>query len=125
MRITRKTWVSAGVVGVVLAGGISVTAAASAGRAEKVPGVGETAPVHAVPPNTPSAGRQPQDDTAASPSEQPSTPDRSVVSRDVNPDPGAVTTYWTERRLQKADPFPMPEADDPAEPSENRIKGID
>ncbi|MFF0578185.1 superantigen-like protein SSL4 [Streptosporangium saharense] len=124
MRTTRKTWVSAGVVGLVLAGGISVTAAASASRAEKVPAVEETAPVPAVQPDTPSAVQQPQDDVAP-PSEQPSTPDRSVVSRDVNPDPGSVTTYWTEQRLQKADPFPMPEANDPAGPSENRIKGID
>lgn len=36
MNVTRKTWVSAGIVSLVLAGGISVTAAAASG------GIGKT-----------------------------------------------------------------------------------
>ncbi|MER7209628.1 hypothetical protein ABT340_21405 [Streptosporangium sp. NPDC000239] len=133
MHITRKALVSAGVVGVILVGGVSVTAAASAGRVEKIWRVVESGSGPAVSPATRQTA-QPQADDDASRSEPTSAPssaptsapdDGSVVSRDVNPDPGSVTTYWTEQRLQEASPFPMPEADDPAGPSGSRVEGIE
>ncbi|MFD0890477.1 hypothetical protein ACFQ08_38545, partial [Streptosporangium algeriense] len=92
MHVTRKTWISAGVVGLVLAGGVSVTAAASADRVEKIWGVGDSTPEHAVPPAT-QRTEQPQVTDVAPPSGRtPAPEDGSGVSRDVNPDPGAVGT---------------------------------
>ncbi|WP_433257288.1 hypothetical protein ACQPYK_20000 [Streptosporangium sp. CA-135522] len=104
MRLTRGTWVSAGIVSVVLAGGISVAAAASAGRIDK----GQD-PAPALEGNRPSSrhspGSSPSQGTAA-PSEDPAKD--YVVSREINPDPQKVTGYWTEERLREADPLPMP-----------------
>ncbi|GAA4197889.1 hypothetical protein GCM10022252_47420 [Streptosporangium oxazolinicum] len=107
MNVTRKTWVSAGIVSLVLAGGISVTAAAAAGgagRAEKPSG--EPTPVAPQEPGTPSP-QEPSPTASAPPAEE------YVVSRDVNPDPGKVVDYWSENRLEEAEPFPMPMVDGP------------
>ncbi|GAA3072331.1 hypothetical protein [Streptosporangium carneum] len=108
MHITRKTWVSAGIVSAILAGGVSVTAAASAGHADRSAGRDADRSATPVPAASP---RTDPPATDAPPASQPTSvpPDDSVVSRDVNPDPGQVTTYWTEQRLREANPFPMPE----------------
>ncbi|MGV9378672.1 hypothetical protein ACWDRB_22830 [Nonomuraea sp. NPDC003707] len=91
---TRKMWASAAVVGAIVVGGASVAAAASAGKLDQV--AKETrAVVEKAPPTS---------------SPTPTTSDGGiVVSRDVNPDPGAVVDYWTDQRLQDAQPMPMPE----------------
>ncbi|NBE96035.1 hypothetical protein E1267_41610 [Nonomuraea longispora] len=94
---TRKMWASAAVVGVIVVGGASIAAAASAGKLEQR-GEETRAVVE-----------------KASPSSHPeaSTPgptgDDVVVSREVNPDPGQVIEYWTGERMEDADPMPMPE----------------
>lgn len=93
MKPTRKMWVSAGVVGVIVVGGASVAAAASAGRIEKA--AQETKAV---------VEQQP----AAEPSPTPTTPD-FVVSHEVNSDPQKVAEYWTDDRMEQAEPMPMPE----------------
>lgn len=105
MNITRRTWVSAGVVSAILVGGVSVAAAATAGRASGVDG-----PVNPAPP----AARQaepPASDTTATAPRTSRPPDGSVVSREVNPDPAHVARYWTKERLREAEPFPMPVAE--------------
>ncbi|TDC88618.1 hypothetical protein E1292_45470 [Nonomuraea deserti] len=94
---TRKMWASAAVVGVIVVGGASIAAAASAGKLSQVDE--ETRAVV----------------EQASPSSRPetSTPDPTgedvVVSREVNPDPRQVIEYWTGERMEDADPMPMPE----------------
>ncbi|MBN6057739.1 hypothetical protein JYK22_37800, partial [Nonomuraea sp. RK-328] len=94
---TRKMWASAAVVGVIVVGGVSVAAAASAGRLEKVSK--ETEAVVQV-----DSGR------VAELTGQTPSPD-TVVSRDVNPDPDAVLDYWTDERMEDAEPMPMPEGE--------------
>ncbi|NUW38840.1 hypothetical protein [Nonomuraea rhodomycinica] len=96
---TRKMWASAAVVGVIVVGGVSVAAAASAGRLEKVSK--ETKAVVQVDPGQVAelAGQTPGP-----------SPD-AVVSHDVNPDPDAVLDYWTDERMEDAEPMPMPEGE--------------
>ncbi|TDD55378.1 hypothetical protein E1286_04145 [Nonomuraea terrae] len=91
---TRKMWASAAIVGVIVVGGASVAAAASAGKLDQVAretrAVVEKAPQGST---TPSAG----------PSE-----DDIVVSTEVNPNPGEVLEHWTDERMEHAEPMPMP-----------------
>ncbi|UBU17761.1 hypothetical protein [Nonomuraea gerenzanensis] len=94
MNQTRKMWASAAVVGVIVAGGASVAAAASAGKLDQV--ARETRAVV----------------EKASPSGQPApetTDDGVVVSTEVNPDPREVIEYWSDERMEDAEPMPMPE----------------
>ncbi|MEO3868155.1 hypothetical protein ABGB18_04915 [Nonomuraea sp. B12E4] len=92
---TRKMWASAAVVGVIVVGGASIAAAASAGKLEEVRAVMEKAP----PTPRPSDSRSVEDD------------DEIVVSTEVNPDPGKVFEYWTDSRMEDAQPMPMPSVD--------------
>ncbi|GGS64804.1 hypothetical protein ACIBIZ_21770 [Nonomuraea spiralis] len=96
MNQTRKMWASAGVVGVIVVGGASVAAAASAGKLDAV--ARET---RAVVEQAPPTGVQVP---------APDNTDGIVVSKEVNPDPGAVVDYWTDKRMEEAEPMPMPEA---------------
>ncbi|MGW4797813.1 hypothetical protein ACWEPC_35870 [Nonomuraea sp. NPDC004297] len=97
MNQTRKMWASAAVVGVIVAGGASVAAAASAGKLDEV--ARET---RAVVEKAPPAGQPQQGPTAG--------PDGGiVVSTEVNPDPRAVIDFWTDERMEGAEPMPMPE----------------
>ncbi|MGJ6965341.1 hypothetical protein ACSDR0_25870 [Streptosporangium sp. G11] len=106
MNVTRKTWVSAGIVSLVLAGGISVTAAAAAGGIGKAgKPSGEPVPVA---PHEPGAPSQ-----ESSPTASPPPAEDYVVSKEVNPDPEKVVGYWNENRLEEAEPFPMPMVDGP------------
>jgi hypothetical protein len=100
---TRKMWASAAVVGVIVAGGVSIAAAASAGRLDRAGE--ETRAVVEQP--TPSG--QP-----TRPAPSPGTSDGIVVSEEVNPDPGKVLDYWSDERMEEAEPMPMPEVS-PAE----------
>ncbi|MFI6395938.1 hypothetical protein ACIBHY_36680 [Nonomuraea sp. NPDC050547] len=91
MNQTRKMWASAAAVGVILVGGATVAAAASAGRVDQARGetraeVGKTTPA-------------------------PTPTDRVVVSQDINPDPSKVLEHWTEQRMEGAEPMPMPEVE--------------
>ncbi|WP_344976637.1 hypothetical protein [Streptosporangium fragile] len=117
MKVTRKTLVSAGVVGVVLAGGVSVTAAASeAGVRGAEVGRSTGAKVSTTPHDTePSVAPHDAEPPGSTPGEEPSpsTPETPpaedyIVSEEVNPDSGAVLDYWTEDRLEEAEPFPLP-----------------
>ncbi|GIH80494.1 hypothetical protein [Planobispora longispora] len=103
MNQTRKMWASAGIVAAIIVGGVSVSAAASAGRLEK-----DGEPVPAVEPNEPAARDQTPPAAPPSPEETPTTED-FVVSKDVNPDPEDVTRYWTDNRMGRAEPMPLPE----------------
>ncbi|NUW32913.1 hypothetical protein HTZ77_15930 [Nonomuraea sp. SMC257] len=107
---TRKMWASAAVVGVIVVGGVSVAAAASAGRLEKVSK--ETKAVVQVDPG------QVAELTGQTPAPSPDT----VVSRDVNPDPDAVLDYWTDKRMEDAEPMPMPEGE-PVKVTEGPARG--
>ncbi|QYC41401.1 hypothetical protein Nocox_18960 [Nonomuraea coxensis DSM 45129] len=90
---TRKMWASAAVVGVIVAGGVSIAAAASAGRLDQA--AEETRAV---------VERQP----APSPGPSGGADDGVVVSEEVNPDPDKVFEYWTDDRMEGAEPMPMP-----------------
>jgi hypothetical protein len=91
---TRKLWASVAVVGVIVVAGASVAAAASAGMLERA-GEETRAVVERAP-----------GDPAPEPE---STDDDVVVSEEVNPDPGEVLHYWTDERMEGAEPMPMPE----------------
>ncbi|MEV4289673.1 hypothetical protein AB0K40_29570 [Nonomuraea bangladeshensis] len=91
---TRKMWASAAVVGVIVAGGISIAAAASAGRLDQA--AEETRAVV--------EGPAPQ--SSGGPSGGPD--DGVVVSEEVNPDPDEVFEYWSDDRMEGAEPMPMP-----------------
>ncbi|SEU21219.1 hypothetical protein [Nonomuraea wenchangensis] len=88
---TRKMWASAAVVGVIVAGGISIAAAASAGRLDQA--AEETGAVV--------EGRP-------SPVSSDGAGDGVVVSEEVNPDPAKVFEYWSDDRMEGAEPMPMP-----------------
>ncbi|MFG1695069.1 hypothetical protein [Nonomuraea sp. NPDC049309] len=91
---TRKMWASAAVVGVIIVGGASVAAAASAGKLDQV--ARETrAEMEKVSPS----GEQPG----------PESSEPAVVSTEVNPDPQTVLRYWSDQRMEDAQPMPMPE----------------
>ncbi|MGP3959415.1 hypothetical protein ACTWPT_25740 [Nonomuraea sp. 3N208] len=96
---TRKMWASAAIVGVIVVAGISVAAAASAGKLDQV---GEE--TRAVVEKASPSGRP----TPPASSPEP-TDDDLVVSREVNPDPSKVLEYWTDERMEDAEPMPMPE----------------
>ncbi|MEU4833562.1 hypothetical protein [Streptosporangium sp. NPDC023615] len=122
MNVTRRAWVSAGVVGLVLAGGISVTAAAAVGGVERAPGtegtsgpVGEPAPVA---PHDPLPSGEPRPSQEPSPSTAPAPAEDYVVSKEINPDPEKIVGYWTEDRMEGAEPFPMPIVEGPLEVAE-------
>lgn len=107
MNQTRKMWASAAVVGVILVGGASVAAAASAGRLERVGketrAVVEKDPSTQTPADEIPAGRIAELTPAPEPS------DGTVVSKELNPDPQKVIEYWTDKRMEDAQPMPMPE----------------
>ena len=107
MNQTRKMWASALVVGVILAGGASVAAAASAGRLEKVGK--ETKAVVQQEPSTPTSADQLPADRVAELTASPEPSDGTVVSKELNPDPQKVIEYWTDKRMEDAQPMPMPE----------------
>ncbi|GAA0394408.1 hypothetical protein GCM10009530_52330 [Microbispora corallina] len=95
--------ISAGVVGAVLIGGISVTATAFAGRLEQAPGAGsDPAGAGRVAPATPGPV-----DVTGRVTPPPDNPD--VVSSELTGDPGDVADYWTDERLEDAQPMPMPQ----------------
>ncbi|GGK82371.1 hypothetical protein Ppa06_47470 [Planomonospora parontospora subsp. parontospora] len=121
MKPTRKTWVSAGVVAVVLTGGVSVAAAASAGGAGRAGG-----PVPAIEPNEPvPAGSAPPAAPVPPASPEPTGPvEDFVVSEEVNPEPEKVARYWTEHRMEEARPMPMPVVEGPlGGPAEGPVEG--
>lgn len=111
MNITRRTWVSAGVVGVILVGGVSVTAAASAGRIGADTGQGPEQDAGRIPAAPAATGRPA--DSPPTPQATSEPPQGAVVSRDLNPEPGHVARYWTEQRMREAKPLPMPAVDGP------------
>jgi hypothetical protein len=118
---TRKMWASAAVVGVIVVGGVSVAAAASAGRLEQVAKEtravvekasssdesSEYAPAGQAPAEAPPS--VPDQLTELTKSPEPTPDDDVVVSREINPLPGEVLEYWTDDRLRDAQPMPMPE----------------
>jgi hypothetical protein len=129
MNQTRKMWASAAVVGAIVAGGVWVAAAASAGRLEQV-GDETGAVVARIPSGEPEpSGPQPVLPTGqvsgqvpgydgtnrrlseltstSQPQPQPSD-DGVVVSKEFD-DPGAAVDYWTDKRMEDAQPMPMPE----------------
>ncbi|MFI7632138.1 hypothetical protein [Microbispora rosea] len=108
----HKMMASAVLVGVVIVGGASVTAAAFAGRLDDVAKVGDAPAAKLGPaghgrsvevsPDAPHQG----DVTRAR-----STPevDPDVVLKELTDDPDGVADYWTQERIQGANPMPMPQ----------------
>lgn len=110
MRQTRGTWISAAVVGAVVAGGLFVATAAAAGRAAKV---GEESEAVVETRELPGAGGTGGAEvTAETPGPRESggaawTPD-AVVSHEVGQSPEEVLEYWSPGRMEQAEPMPMP-----------------
>ncbi|MEU7003408.1 hypothetical protein [Nonomuraea sp. NPDC046570] len=102
MNQTRKMWVSAGVVGVILVGGATIAASASAGRLEKVSEEMRAVVEKNPPLREPAPSADPESVTPS---------DDDVVSHEVEDDPGKVTEYWTDDRMEHAEPMPIPEVD--------------
>jgi hypothetical protein len=101
MNQTRKMWASVVVVGVIVVAGASIAAAASAGRLEETRAVVEKA--------TPTGGPAQEVPATPAPDDSPAPDDGIVVSEEVNPDPTKVLQYWTDQRMEEAEPMPMPE----------------
>ncbi|WP_113704674.1 hypothetical protein [Nonomuraea lactucae] len=114
---TRKMWASAAVVGVIIVGGVSVAAAASAGRLDQAARQTGAVVEKSSPSSKPSGGssvqtgRIPDQLTQLTSSPEPRPTDGAVVSKEINPDPDKVLDYWTGERLQDAEPMPMPEVE--------------
>ncbi|GAB3131890.1 hypothetical protein [Microbispora hainanensis] len=108
----QKMMASAVLVGVVIVGGASVTAAAFAGRLDDVAKAGDAPAAKLGPgghrgtvevsPDAPAQG----DLTRAQ-----ATPevDPDVVLKELTDDPDGVADYWTQERIQGANPMPMPQ----------------
>jgi hypothetical protein len=94
---TPRTLISAGVVGMILVGGVAVAHTASAGRLNESFQLKEV--TRATPAPDPEAVTEPEQ----------GTPDPNVVSRHLSVDPGEVSEYWTKERLEDAQPMPIPE----------------
>ncbi|RCG26817.1 hypothetical protein DQ384_28420 [Sphaerisporangium album] len=108
MNPTRKMWISAGVAGVVLAGGISVAAAAASGRVEKSEKAGQESQSSTTPGPGEAPGQIPGPEVPQN-AEPTRSPEKFVVTNpEMNSDPGKVAEYWTEKRLESAEPMPMP-----------------
>ncbi|MFC4587757.1 hypothetical protein [Sphaerisporangium corydalis] len=108
MNPTRKMWISAGVVGVVLAGGISVAAAAASGRGDKTGEVSqETAVTKTYGPGE-APGQIPGPEVSANAEPTRAPKDFVVTNDDINPDPKKVAEFWTEKRMENAEPLPIP-----------------
>jgi hypothetical protein len=107
MNPTRKMWISAGVVGVVLAGGISV-AAAAAGRVDKTDRVNLESGSSTTygPGEAPGQIPGPEIPENANPTRSPK--EFVVTNQEMNPDPKKVAEFWTEKRLESAEPLPVP-----------------
>lgn len=92
---TPRMLLSAGVVGVILVGGVAVAHTASAGRLQEQLQLKQiTGATPEALPLEPEAGF---------------SPDPYVVSKHLSEDPGAVGEYWTPERLEGAEPMPIPE----------------
>ncbi|MEV7802889.1 hypothetical protein AB0O28_08065 [Microbispora sp. NPDC088329] len=110
----HKMMASAVLVGVVIVGGASVTAAAFAGRLDDVAKVGD-APAAKFGPATGRHGGSVEvspDDSGRDGLTGPrSTPevDPDVVFKEFADDPDGVAGYWTPERIRGASPMPMPE----------------
>ncbi|GII78868.1 hypothetical protein Sru01_38500 [Sphaerisporangium rufum] len=120
MNPTRKMWICAGVTGVVLAGGVSVALAAASGRVDTTAQVGQVGGA-----TTPRPGEAPGQipgpvDKNAEPTRAPS----EIVAEDhnMNPDPLKVAEHWTERRMEQAEPLPMPVLTPEAKPTAKPTK---
>ncbi|WP_424532256.1 hypothetical protein ACOZ38_18900 [Sphaerisporangium viridialbum] len=108
MNPTRKMWISAGVVGVVLAGGISVAAAAASGGVDKTAKVSQESEGSAPYGPGEAPGQIPGPDVPQN-AEPTRSPEEFVVTNDdVNPDPKKVAEFWTEKRMESAEPLPIP-----------------
>ncbi|MBO3748536.1 hypothetical protein J5X84_20870 [Streptosporangiaceae bacterium NEAU-GS5] len=104
MILTRNTLISAAVVGVIVVGGVSIAAAASAGRIEQARRAEQAQTVKTVTKLQPAERTPTRETITVSPA-----PD-DVVAHSVTDDPAKIAEYWTEQRLQQAEPLPMPVA---------------
>ncbi|WP_030453605.1 hypothetical protein [Herbidospora cretacea] len=94
---TPRTLISAGIVGVIVVGGVAVAATASAGRIEfeqqrLLKTVGEKAVETA--------------ETTPAPTPEPVP--SNVVVRELESDPEEVSGYWTPENLEQAEPMEIP-----------------
>jgi hypothetical protein len=108
MNPTRKMWISTGVIGVILAGGISVAAAAASGRVDKTDKVSqETEGSKTYGPGE-APGQIPGPDVSANAEPTRAPKDFVVTNDNINPDPKKVAEFWTEKRMESAKPLPIP-----------------
>lgn len=111
MKPTSRIWISAGLTGLILAGGASIAVAASTARIDRAqpqPAAETGQDGRPVEPSSasPSPGSAKRERPAGSGSA--ATARDSVVSRVITADPEAVLQYWTDERIREAGPAPMP-----------------
>lgn len=113
MKPTSRMWISAGLTGLILAGGASIAVAASAARIDQVERQAETGrdstpvePSSAAPaPLTVPGGTARRERREAGSS---AAANDIVVTRRLTTDPETVLKYWTDERIREAGPAPMP-----------------
>lgn len=110
----HKMMASAVLVGVVIVGGASVTAAAFAGRLDDVAKVGDAPAAKFGPAANGHGGSvevSPDDAGDGDRTGPRSTPevDPDVVLKELTDDPDGVADYWTSERIQGANPMPVPQ----------------
>ncbi|WP_214410360.1 hypothetical protein [Sphaerisporangium fuscum] len=108
MNPTRKMWISAGVAGVVLAGGISVAAAAASGRVDATDKVSQETGGQATYGPGQAPGQIPGPDVPANAEPTRSPKEFVVTDGEMNADPKKVAEFWTEKRMESAEPLPIP-----------------
>ncbi|MBD3146376.1 hypothetical protein [Microbispora bryophytorum] len=110
----HKMMASAVLVGVVIVGGASVTAAAFAGRLDDVAKVGD-APAAKLGPAAGGQGSSVEVSPGDPGHDDPTGPrsgsevDPDVVLKELTDDPDGVADYWTDERIQGANPLPVPQ----------------
>ncbi|MDH2426207.1 hypothetical protein [Sphaerisporangium sp. TRM90804] len=105
MNPTRKLWISAGVVGAILAGGISVAAAAASGQGSDKAGQESESSQTYGPGEAPGRIPGPAIPENAEPTR---APEEFVVREDTSANPKRVVEYWSEKRLEESKPLPVP-----------------
>ncbi|WP_061289810.1 hypothetical protein [Herbidospora cretacea] len=90
---TPKMLISAGIVGVIVVGGLSVAAAAADGRLE----FEQQRLLKTV-----------EGEKTATPAPEPEPVPSNVVVRELESDPEEVGGYWTPENLERAEPMEIP-----------------
>jgi hypothetical protein len=104
MILTRRMLISAAAAGIIIVGGAAVAATASADRLEQARRHDQKAKtvIHTGTQTVPGRAVPDSEMSVVSPSPG------YVVSHSLGADPGEIAEYWTDDRLEGAEPLPIP-----------------